>query len=147
MAAESLRLGLSLVLKPSSPKEQKPKLSNPIAPSKQLVFHISHLPKWMQLDPYIMYWYRPQLDSFEECFWSLFYLHNESINTWSHLLPGVYFIALLVMVEYWVSHLPFDVTLTDVLAIQTYIAGTAGCLIFSVSPPKRMFATELMDLL
>ncbi|PLB52249.1 HlyIII-domain-containing protein [Aspergillus steynii IBT 23096] len=139
MATESLRLGLSLLLNPSFPKKQKQepqqeqqqKLSKPVPPSKQLVFHISHLPKWMQLDPYIVHWYRPQLDSFEECFWSLFYLHNESINTWSHLLPGAYFVALLLMVEYWVSHLPFNVTLADVLAIQTYIAGTAGCLIFS----------------
>ncbi|KAI9039418.1 hemolysin-III family protein [Aspergillus affinis] len=131
MASESLRLGLSFLLKPSSQNEEKQKTPRPVAPVKQQVFHISHLPKWMQLDPYIMHWYRPQLDSFEDCFWSLFYLHNESINTWSHLLPGTYFVTLLLAVEYWVSHLPFDVTLADVLAIQSYIAGTAGCLIFS----------------
>ena len=133
MASESLRLGLSFLLKPSSPKAWKQKYPRPVAPFKQQVFHISRLPKWMQFDPYIMHWYRPQLDSFEECFWSLFYLHNESINTWSHILPGAYFVALLPVVEYWVSHIPFDVSLADVLAIQSYIAGTAGCLIFSVS--------------
>ena len=102
-------------------------------PQKQHVFHASDVPTWMQWDPYIQRGYRTQLNSFKRCFWSLFYLHNESINTWSHVLAGIYFLAVLLATDYWIAQLGLNVPLPDIIAIQTYVAGTAGCLIFSVS--------------
>ncbi|OJJ96373.1 hypothetical protein ASPACDRAFT_34852 [Aspergillus aculeatus ATCC 16872] len=87
----------------------------------------------MQWDPYIKHGYRAQLNSFRRCFWSLFHLHNESVNTWSHILPGVYFLVILLAIDYWIAPLPFEVPLSDILAVQTYVAGTAGCLVFSAT--------------
>jgi adiponectin receptor len=87
----------------------------------------------MQWDTYILHGYRAQLNSFERCFWSLFYLHNESVNTWSHLVSGLYFLILLLAIDYWITQVPLEVPVVDIVAIQTYVAGTAGCLIFSVS--------------
>ncbi|KAA8642799.1 hemolysin-III family protein [Aspergillus tanneri] len=133
MAIESFRLGISFLLRPVSLGQNKPTPQRPSPPSKDQIFHISQVPEWMQWDPYIVHGYRPQLGSFEDCFWSLFYLHNEFINTWSHLLPGLYFMALLVMAEYWISYVPLDVAFSDILAIQMYMAGSAGCLIFSAA--------------
>mmetsp|Transcript_49929 Transcript_49929/g.98638 ORF Transcript_49929/g.98638 Transcript_49929/m.98638 type:complete len:410 (+) Transcript_49929:122-1351(+) len=39
--------------------------------------------------PFIFSCYRPQLRSVRECLTSLFYLHNETVNIWSHLLGGL----------------------------------------------------------
>ncbi|KAE8354429.1 HlyIII-domain-containing protein [Aspergillus coremiiformis] len=134
MATTFLRLSVSYLLDPLPPKGAEKKSSDePEPPRKQNVFHISEIPRWMQWDPYILHGYRAQLDSFERCFWSLFYLHNESINTWSHMLPGLYFLTVLLAIDYWITQLPLEVPVADILAIQTYVAGTAGCLIFSAA--------------
>lgn len=47
----------------------------------QRILHIDHLPEWMRADPYINYGYRRESNSFRECFESLFYPHNELVNT------------------------------------------------------------------
>lgn len=136
MSKISLRLILSVLLKPSAPnlKEETASPEEPLPRTKpQRVFHISKVPLWMQWDPYISYGYRTQLNSFRECFRSLFYVHNESVNIWSHTLPGLYFLALLLAIDYWALELPFQAPLPDIIAIQSYVAATAGCLFFSVS--------------
>lgn len=134
MAMTTVRLAFSYLLSPSSPKVVgNPPVKVSESLKKQRVFHASQIPAWMQSDPYILHGYRGQLDSYGQCFWSLFYLHNESVNTWSHIIPGMYFLTLLLAIDYWIIQLPLEVPVMDILAIQTYVAGTAGCLIFSVS--------------
>lgn len=66
----------------------------------QRILHIDHLPEWMRADPYINYSYRQESNSFRECFESLFYPHNELMNTWSHLLPAFFFLTLLLKTDY-----------------------------------------------
>ncbi|KAB8072368.1 hemolysin-III related-domain-containing protein [Aspergillus leporis] len=134
MAMASLRLSMSSLLTLSPPKWEKKRSVDGRKPLlKQRVFHASQVPGWMQWDTYILHGYRAQLNSFERCFWSLFYLHNESVNTWSHLVPGLYFLILLLAIDYWITQVPLEVPVVDIVAIQTYVAGTAGCLIFSVT--------------
>ncbi|KAF7181249.1 hypothetical protein CNMCM7691_000467 [Aspergillus felis] len=134
MAMTSVRLTFAYLLSPSSPKVvEKSPVNVSVSPKKERVFHASQIPAWMQWDPYILRGYRAQLDSYEQCFWSLFYLHNESVNTWSHMIPGMYFLTLLLAIDYWIIQLPLEVPVIDILAIQTYVAGTAGCLIFSAA--------------
>lgn len=136
MSTISLRLILSVLLKPAAPRlEDEAAASKESLPSTnpQRVFHVSQVPLWMQWDPYISHGYRTQLNSFKECFRSLFYLHNESVNIWSHILPGLYFLALLLAIDYWALELPFQAPLSDIIAVQAYVAATVGCLMFSVS--------------
>ena len=99
----------------------------------QRVLHFDDLPKWMQTDPYIKHGYRRELKSFGECCRSLFYPHNEFVNTWSHLLPAFFFLSLVLAADYHVLYGPTQVSWMDNLAIQLYVAGTAGCLFLSVS--------------
>ena len=106
--------------------------SHEIAASIQHILHYKDLPQWMQIDPYIQQGYRRQLDSFRACFWSLFYTHNELVNTWSHLLPAFFYLALLLATDYSVFLGGAKVSTPDNLAFQTYVAGTAGCLLLSV---------------
>lgn len=99
------------------------------------VLRFGDLPLWMQGDPLIQRGYRRQSDSFRACFWSLFYSHNELINVWSHLLPGIFFLGLLLTADYSALLGGVEISVGDRLMIQIYVAGVAGCLFLSVSCP------------
>lgn len=96
------------------------------------ILHFDNLPHWMQTDPHIKYGYRQELRGFAKCFWSLFYVHNEFVNTWSHLLPGVFFLALFLGTGYSILYGTAEFSKIDHLVIQIYVAGTAACLLLSV---------------
>ena len=96
------------------------------------VLNFDELPQWMQIDPYIRMGYRRPSNSFKACFLSLFYPHNEFVSTWSHLLPGLFFLGLLVLGDYPLLHNISDVSRADNLAVQMYVCGTIGCLFLSV---------------
>ena len=87
----------------------------------------------MQADPHIKYGYRAESNSFLECFWSLFYFHNEFVNIWSHLLPAFFFLTLLLVTDYEIRYGLDPVSGMDSLVVQIYVAGTATCLLLSVS--------------
>ena len=97
------------------------------------ILAFDELPKWMQEDPHIRRGYRNPSNSFRACFWSLLYPHNELVNTWSHLLPAIFFLFLLLAADCTVLYNGVEVSLQDNLVMQTYMAGTACCLGFSVS--------------
>ena len=105
------------------------------APSEVLehVLRWNEVPAWMKIDPYLKRGYRRQLNTYCACFQSLFYAHNESINTWSHLLPALFFMALLAGRDFAMIYTDIKAPLSDILVLQLYIAGTAGCLLLSVS--------------
>ena len=96
------------------------------------VLHFDELPKWMKHDPFIRKGYRATENSFGACFWSLFYMHNELVNTWSHLLPAFYFLALFLATDYNVLYPGAKVSRWDEFVIQVYVGGTACCLFLSV---------------
>uniref|UniRef100_A0A914C4G8 Uncharacterized protein n=1 Tax=Acrobeloides nanus TaxID=290746 RepID=A0A914C4G8_9BILA len=53
-----------------------------------------HLPHWLQDNEFLLNRHRPQLQSFRECIKSIFSIHTETGNIWSHLLGCVAFIIL-----------------------------------------------------
>jgi adiponectin receptor len=86
------------------------------------------LPSWQQDNQYIHSGYRPASDSFQKSFASLGYLHNESVNIYSHLLGAVGF-SILGIVLYTVIRPRYETaTLADILAIGCFFAGAALCL-------------------
>ena len=102
----------------------------------QQVIDWDDLPRWMQIDPYIRRGYRRELNSFHACLRSLFYLHNELINTWSHLVPALAYLAMLMGFD--VKVFQYDLKdsttcLADWTTIQIYVVGTMICLGLSVS--------------
>lgn len=99
----------------------------------QRILHYDQLPEWMKIDTYIRRGYRPQQDSFRDCFWSLFYLHNESVNIWSHLLPACFYLMSLLGLDFWTFHNGIKVPTADSAIFQMYIACIVGCLLLSAT--------------
>ena len=97
------------------------------------ILAFDELPEWMQEDPHIRHGYRTPSNSFNACVSSLFYPHNELVNTWSHLLPAIFFLFLLLAADCTVLCSGVEISFQDNLIMQTYIGGTACCLFFSVS--------------
>lgn len=55
------------------------------------VCHFSALPKWLQDNDYLIHGHRPPLPSFRACALSVFRVHTETGNIWSHLLGSLAF--------------------------------------------------------
>lgn len=53
----------------------------------------NEIPTWCQDNPYIRTGYRPVSFSTPACFASWTYIHNETFNIYSHLLPAVFLLA------------------------------------------------------
>ncbi|KAI9030790.1 pPR-type GPCR protein [Phycomyces nitens] len=92
----------------------------------------SDLPAWLQDNIYITDGYRPPMPNYRDCFNSLFYLHNESVNIWSHLLAFFVFIGLGIA---FLWNQPFADSLTkfDYAYFFAFILGALVCLGFSSS--------------
>ena len=97
----------------------------------QHILHYDQLEKWMKTDPHIKLGYRRQLGSFCDCFWSLFYLHNESVNIWSHLVPAIFYLGLLLKLDFETIHSGIKIRFMDKTVFQLYIVCTVGCLLLS----------------
>ena len=90
------------------------------------------LPQWMKKDPYIRRGYRRQLDSFSACFASIFYLHNESINIWSHLVPTTCYLLALSVTDHSLIYGSAGLSRADNVVLKTFVTGSVACLTFSV---------------
>ena len=97
----------------------------------QHILHYEQLPNWMKNDSHIKFGYRRQLGSFSDCFWSLFYLHNESVNIWSHLLPAIGYLVLLLKLDFETIHSGVKIRAIDKAVFQLYVVCTVGCLLLS----------------
>lgn len=93
---------------------------------------VSRLPGWIQKDRYIRRGYRDPQGSLRGCYQSLWYLHNESVNIWSHLLMGVFMLSLLVWSAVPSLHNGRAFSPRDIAVLQFYLACNIGCLFFSV---------------
>ncbi|CAL4080700.1 unnamed protein product, partial [Meganyctiphanes norvegica] len=103
-------------------------ISKPIVdklPSLSLVNH-STLPKWLQDNEYHINHNRPPLPSFAECFKSVFKLHTETGNIWTHLVGCV---AAIFGMIYYMSVTP--IVYEEKLIISAYFVGAILCLGFS----------------
>ncbi|CAP25904.2 Protein CBR-PAQR-1 [Caenorhabditis briggsae] len=58
------------------------------------VLKYEHLPEWLQDNEFLRHGHRPPLPSFAECFKSIWSLHTETGNIWTHLIGCVAFFLL-----------------------------------------------------
>lgn len=89
--------------------------------------HISYALPCMHT-PFIGYGYRVDY-SFSQCLLSIFSIHNETMNIWSHLIGFLctLFAGISILVEYQAKEIP----LLARVATASYIVGACCCLLFS----------------
>ena len=94
---------------------------------------VNELPEWMHKDNFILHGYRKSEPSFRRCYESLFYLHNETVNIWSHLLGAVLISSFLAWISTPALHAGYGFDPTDVAVVVFYFRCILCCLVFSVS--------------
>ncbi|OZC10564.1 hypothetical protein X798_02313 [Onchocerca flexuosa] len=83
------------------------------------------LPEWLQDNEYLRTGHRPPLPSFGSCFKSIFSLHTETGNIWTHMYGCVAFIGAAA----WFLTRPSTlVQLEDKIVFGTYFIGAVACL-------------------
>jgi adiponectin receptor len=85
-------------------------------------------PAWYGSEGYILHGYRRITNSWRGCFISLFYLHNETGNVYTHLIGFLLVIPVIfIMLFKWMQ--TYDsTTLWDYVAHLGFIAGLMACL-------------------
>ncbi|KUJ07509.1 HlyIII-domain-containing protein [Mollisia scopiformis] len=86
------------------------------------------LPSWQQDNHYIHSGYRPASASFKNSFASLGYIHNESVNIYSHLLGAVMFSGIGTVLYASIKPRYPSATSADIFAFGCFFAGAAACL-------------------
>ncbi|KAM7360256.1 adiponectin receptor isoform 1-T2 [Cochliomyia hominivorax] len=92
------------------------------------VCHYKNLPKWLQDNDFLHRGHRPPLPSFGACFKSIFRLHTETGNIWTHLLGCVAFIGVAC---YFLSRPSVEIQVQEKLIFGAFFAGAIICLGFS----------------
>lgn len=99
--------------------------------STHLSFH--ELPDWYQDNEFIRHGYRPVSHSIHACFASLFALHNEIVNIYSHLIPGILsLVAEGVMYHFLRTRYPKAV-IGDYLVFALFLLTAVICLVTSAT--------------
>lgn len=89
------------------------------------VCHFSSLPKWLQDNDFIHRGHRPPLPSFTACFRSIFRIHTETGNIWTHLLGCISFIGIAF---YFLTRPSNQIQWQEKVVFATFFAGAIACL-------------------
>ncbi len=92
--------------------------------------HFEKLPSWMKDNEHLHFGHRPELPSFDECFRSIFRIHTETGNIWTHLIGFVAFV--IVTIVFYVQPLcatcKLDIQLSEKLVFLAFFIGAILCL-------------------
>lgn len=86
------------------------------------------LPAWRRDNAYILTGYRRSTASFVDCFSSLGYLHNETVNIYSHLLGAAAFLSGAAFCFAVVAPRYTSASSSDVLVFACFFGGAVLCL-------------------
>ncbi|XP_039631842.1 adiponectin receptor protein 1-like [Polypterus senegalus] len=88
------------------------------------------LPSWVKDNNFLHNGHRPPMPSFQACFRSIFLIHTETVNIWTHLIG---FIVILVLgINYmFIPEINFVNPFQEKLAISLLFVGTGLCFLFS----------------
>lgn len=118
---------VGVVGKPATP------LKTMIGENEPKLLPYNDLPEWYQDNAFILHGYRPVTNSSRASFASLLYLHNETINIYSHLLPAILFLAAEGgMYQYLHVRYP-NATALDHVVFAFFLLTAVVCLGFSAT--------------
>jgi len=93
----------------------------------------SEMPSWMGDNEFILNQHRPELNSFKECFKSIFGFHSETGNIWTHLLGllGFVIITIVFYIKPFCDQCSSDIPTLDKVIFIFFFLGAMCCLSFS----------------
>lgn len=86
------------------------------------------LPAWRRDNAFIRSGYRQIRASYRHSLRSLFYLHNESVNIWSHLVGAVVAVAGALYLHHAIHPRYASAAAPDVLVFSCFFGGAVLCL-------------------
>jgi adiponectin receptor len=93
-----------------------------------MVVHHNHLPKWLRDNDFLVKGHRPPMNSYWKCFKSIFRVHTETGNIWTHLLGSIAFTAIAI---YFVTRPTLEVQWQEKAIFSAFFVGAILCLTFS----------------
>jgi len=92
--------------------------------------HFEKLPSWMRDNDFLHFGHRPELPSFAECFRSIFRIHTETGNIWTHLIGFVAFVIATIVfyVKPFCEFCHLDIEVNDKLIFLCFFIGAMLCL-------------------
>lgn len=112
----------------SKAAEQAEQLVRKVWEASWKVTHFHSLPKWLQDNDYLVKGHRPPLPSFYACFKSIFRIHTETGNIWTHLLGCVAFIGVAT---YFLTRPNYEIQWQEKIVFATFFIGAILCLALS----------------
>ena len=88
----------------------------------------NEIPQWLQDNHYIISGYRPASNSYTKSFQSLGYLHNETVNIYTHLIGALLALVGSGVIYSILSPRYESATTEDVLVFSCYFLGAVACL-------------------
>ncbi|XP_067346425.1 adiponectin receptor protein 2 isoform X1 [Channa argus] len=88
------------------------------------------LPDWLKDNEFLLYGHRPPMPSFRACFKSIFRIHTETGNIWTHLLGCLFFLCLGLMYMFR-PNMSFVAPVQEKVVIGMFFLGAILCLSFS----------------
>ncbi|XP_077325018.1 adiponectin receptor protein 2 isoform X2 [Lithobates pipiens] len=88
------------------------------------------LPDWLKDNDYLLHGHRPPMPSFRACFKSIFRIHTETGNIWTHLLGCVFFLCLGIFYMFR-PNMAFIAPVQEKVVIGVFFLGAILCLSFS----------------
>ena len=96
---------------------------------RQVLLSFDEMPQWFQDDnnEWVLQGYRPISDSVRASFRSWWYLHNETVNIYSHLIPAVVFLLGEWYIIQYLAGEYSRVTNTDFVAFSCFMLTATVC--------------------
>lgn len=95
---------------------------------RRRLLDFGHLPSWLQDNNFILSHYRPELQSFKLCLKSVFSIHTETGNIWTHLVGWM---AFSIFVVYAYADPLRQLRWQDQAVFALFLLGAFCCLLFS----------------
>ena len=109
---------------PKYPTAKRPK-------TKRRLLGRHEVPPWCSHNPFLLTGFRPISESAQLCIESLGYVHNETVNIYSHLVPAIVTFTRAAFIHlYFRAHYPNTLWL-DQLAFYLHLGVSTSCLTVS----------------
>ncbi|CAH00224.1 PAQR-type receptor [Kluyveromyces lactis] len=121
----------SVVTEETALIEETPGTKKTVRVYERRVYSWDEIPDWQKDNEHILHGYVRETQSWKELFHSLFYLHNESVNIYTHLIPAVaLFFIMLFATHHVINEYP-TTSAIDYFMINLFFFGCATCLTMS----------------